>query len=345
MHGTDTKTFIRTKECVYWHSPTAKLEQNKIGISVFHPRQQGFDGDSQTCLPVGIDCLPAFFALEQGIVGRAMPNLCHSTAVATPFRGVVGIDFVQDDSLVKTTALQYLFEFAKRNPEYLPVETLAFTAEPLELLNRNIGVKLECKISNISHNLTQPILDKTVFTVFKAGKIFGGFAVSFVSKRAEFGASCHNLLSLMPDVFSKIGLMQDFSIRSKNGNRKALAVHINSKNVFAGLEDNIILVQVGNKMPLCGISDSRALPTSENESLESLVAPVFFDRDCESSLGIKSKLNELKGFCFEEFGIALSSIEFDGDIGNSHATCWLSGNLTQNIQNDAVLERGVFLAG
>jgi len=345
MHGTDTKSFIRTKECVYWHSPTAKLERNKIGISVLHPRQQGFEDDSQTRLSIGVDHLPTFTAFEQGIIGRAMPYLCHSTAVATPFRGVVGIDYIQDNSLVKTTTLQYLFEFAKRNPEYLPVEALAFTAEPSELLNRNVCIKLECKIGDVTHYLTQPVLDKTVFTVFEASKIFGSFAISFIGKRAELGTSCHNLLSLMPDVFSEVGLMQDFSIRSKNGNCKALTIHINSEKVFARLEDNVFLVQIGDQMPLCRISNSCALPASKNESLKSLIAPVLFDRDCKPAFGIKGKLNKLKRFSFEEFGIALSSVEFDSDVGDCLAAFWLSGNLTQNIQNDTVLKRGVFLAG
>jgi len=345
MHGTDTKSFIRTKECVYWHSPTAKLERNKIGISVLHPRQQGFEGDSQTRLSIGVDHLPTFTAFEQGIIGRAMPYLSHSTAVATPFRGVVGIDFIQDNSLVKTTTLQYLFEFAKRNSEYLSVEALAFAAEPSEFLNRNVCVKLECKIGDVTHNFTQPVLDKAVLTVFESSKIFGSFAISLVCKRAEFGASFHNLLSLVPDVFSEIGLMQDFSIRSKNGNRKTLAVHINSKNVFARLENNIILVQIGNKVSLCGISDSCALPAPKNKILKSLVAPVLLNRNSKPALGIKGKLNKLKGFGFEEFGISLSSVEFDSDVGDCLAACWFSGNLTQNIQNDTVLERGVFLAG
>jgi hypothetical protein len=345
MHGTDTKSFIRTKECVYWHSPTAKLERNKIGISVLHPRQQGFEGDSQTCLSIGVDHLPTLTAFEQGIVGRTMPDLCHSTAVATPFRGVVGIDFVQDDSLIKTTTLQYLFEFAKRNSKYLSVEALAFTAESPELLDRNIGIKFECQIGDVSYDLTQPILDKTVFTVFEASKIFGGFAISFVGKRTELGTSCHNLLSLVPDVFSEVGLMQDFSIWSKNGNCKTLAVNINSENVFARLKDNIILIQIGDKMPLCGISDGCALPASKNEVLKSLVASILLDRNGKSSFGIESEFNKLKGFGFEEFGIALSSVEFDGDVGDCLAACWFSGNLTQNVQNDTVLERGVFLAG
>ena len=345
MHCTDTKTFIRTKECVYWHSPTAKLEINKIGISVFNPRQQGFESDSQTRFSIGVDHLPTFTALEQGIVGRAMPNLCHSTAVATPFRGVVGIDFVQSNSLIKTTILQYLFEFAKRNSEYLSVEALAFTAEPSELLNRNIGIKLECNIGDVSYNFAQPVLNKAIFTVFETSKISGSFTISLVGKRTEFGASCHNLLSLAPDVFSEVGLMQDFSIRSKDGNCKALAIHINSKNIFARLKDNIILVQVGNKMPQCGISNSCALPASKNEVLKPLIASIPFDRDCKPALRIKSKLNEFEGFGFEEFGIALSSVEFNSDVGNCLATFWLSGNLAQNIQNDTVLERGVFLAG
>lgn len=345
MHGNNTKSFIRTKECVYWHSPTAKLEINKIGISVFNPRQQGFEGDSQTCLSIGVDYLPTFTTFEQGIVGRAMPDLCHSTAVATPFRGVVGIDFVQDNSLIKTTTLQYLFEFAKRNSEYLSVEALAFTTEPPELLNRNIGIKFECCVGDVSYNLAQPVLDKAGLMVFESSKIFSSFAISLVGKRAEFGTPCHDLLSLMPNIFSEVGLMQDFSIWSKNSNCKTFTIHINSKNVFARLENNIILVQIGNKVSLCGISNSCTLPSSKNKVLKSLIASVLLDRNSKPSLGIERKLNKLEGFSFEEFGIALSSVEFDGDVGDCLAAFWLSSNLTQNIQNDTVLERGVFLAG
>ena len=345
MHGTDTKSFIRTKECVYWHSPTAKLERNKIGISVLHPRQQGFEGDSQTRLSIGVDNLPTFVAFEQGIIGRAMPDLCHSTAVATPFGGVVGVDFFQNNSLVKTTALQYFFEFAKRNTEYLPIEALAFTAETPELLNRNISVKLDCDVGDVSYDLTQPILNKAIFTVFEACEIFGSFAVSFISKRTEFGTPRHNLLSLVPDVLPMIGLVQNFSIWGKNGNCEAFTIDINSKNILVRLENNIILVQISNEMPPCGISNGCALPSTKNEILKPLIAPILFDRDCKPAFGVKGKLNELKRFGFEEFGVSFSDIKFDSDTGDNFATCWFPNNLTQNIQNNTVLERGVFLAG
>ena len=104
MHSINPKTIIGTQKSVYGDSPLGKLEKISSARNMIVPLQEGFYSDSKACLPVGIDYLSAFFAFEQGIIA-GMP-FANSTAVATPFRSVIGINSIECNLFIKAPAFE-----------------------------------------------------------------------------------------------------------------------------------------------------------------------------------------------------------------------------------------------
>ena len=340
MHCKRTKTIIGTQELVYGNSPVGKLEEDGLVRTVLFPLQKGFDSDSETCFSIGIDCLPAFVAFENCIVGTV--PFANSTAVAAPFARVPTINNFKNNVFVEASLFQDLFELEKRNPHYFFIEPFAFRVKSLEVFNRNVSIKTQSHFSYLLDNFTDPVLYKVELFMFSSFKAFPCSMAPFAGKGLEFFFSFKNLFSFNPNVFSKISLLQNFSFWRKNGNGKTLAVNVDSENIFSLWQFGFWFGQISDNLPIRNQSESLALPVAGNERGIFLEVPVLFDWNSDSFSGIHPEFDKETGFCAEGFAVS-GNIKLDS---NSFDDCSFAfGNIAFNIADNLGIERGVFFAG
>lgn len=339
MHSTvGNNLVILTQKPVYWDLPAGKLEKNSLVRTMLFPHQQGFESDSKACLPIAIDYLPTF-AFEQGIVA-AVP-FANSTAVATPFAGVVGINNFKRNIFIKASAFKQLLELAERHSHNFFVEVFSFSGKSFKFFNANISIKLESHTGNFLDSLTKPVFNKIRFFVLEPCKAFSGSLASFVGKRLQSFFSFKNLFSFYPNVFAKVSLFQNLSFRGKDRNGKTLAIGIHSKNVFLLRQNSFFFGEISDNLPVSSKPIGFTLPSVCNKRGIPLKVPVLLNGNSQTFSGIHSKFNEEVGFCFKDLTVA-GDIELDSNLFNDSP--FTPDNISFNITNNLGAERGVFLA-
>lgn len=339
MHSTTGfKTIIGMQECVYRHSPAGKLE-NMFGENLITPLQQGFYGNSQRGFPVRVHDLTAFLAFEQGIIA-GMP-ISQSTAMTTPLGSVVGINNIQCNSFVKTPGFKQLLERIKRNTHNFFVESFSFCRKSFEVLNSNIGIKPQSHFGDVSNNLSKPVLDKVVLPCLKSFKRLSCFMASFIGKRLQFFPSFKNLFSFNPNIFSKIGLLQNLSFVGKNRNSKTLAVDINAKNIIPFKKLGFPFGKVSNNFSVTSQPISFTNPATIQQKNKSLIIPVLLDWNSYSFSWMQSKLDKKVGFSVESLAVPWN-IELDSNGSNKVAL--FSPQLPNERASHLNIKGGFFLA-
>lgn len=338
MHCKRTKTIIGTQKSVYRDFPIGKLEEQAMVSGLNVPLQQGFDCDSEACLPVGIDNLPAI-AFEERIVGTV--SFSQSTAMATPFACVPTINNFKNNVFIEAPACQDFSKFCERNPHNFFIEPFAFWAESFEVLNRNVCIKPQSHFGYLLNNFSEPVSDKVKLFVFEPFKAFSCFVASFVSKRLEFFFSFKNLFSFNPDIFSEISLFENFSFRGNNRNSKALAVDVDSQNISSLWQFGFWFGKICDNLTAGSQSECLTLPAISNKRGISLEVPVLLDWDSKSFSGIHTEFDKEVGFGVE--GLAVTgNIELDYDSFDGCASAF--DNIAFNVADNLAIERGGFLA-
>jgi len=311
MHSIGNKTIIgMPEELVYGNSESGKLEETDLFKSMFSPHQIRFDCDGEACLPIAIHHLPAF-ALEE-CVGFAMPAFSHSTAVATPFRGVVGINNVESNVLVEASAFEIGSELVEGDTQNFTIEILSLTAEPLEVFNADVSIIFQSQVGDVSYDFSNSVLDEVLFTGFEQSELSDCFMASFISVALEQTPTTENLFTLNPNVFPIVELLEDSAIGSQDRDCEALAVHINTNHVPAGC-CNYFFAEEGDYLPVCGESVGLTSPTSLNQRSVSLVVPVLADGNGNRFSGVGNKLDEQVAFSFKSFAVS-RHVELDCDV-------------------------------
>jgi len=329
LHSKNITNSTWTNEVVYGTSPLGNLGRNMV--SDIFPLQEGFDGDSQRCLSVGIDYLSAF-AFEQGIIGAM--SLTHRTAMSAPFACVPSIHDVQMNITVKTSLLKDLSELEERNTHNGSVESSAFSSEPVELFNSDFSVKSFCDSDNFPDNLSEICFDKISFIGFNH------FKLSNRVNGLEQSLSFHNLLSFSPDMLSEISLIKCFAFGGNNTDGKMFRVNVNAKNIFS-LFNNLFFGKIGDNLQIFCQSESLASPSVINQALKSLIVPILFDWNGNPYLRINSKPDEEIDFCAESLAVS-RNIELDSQsVG---FLSFLFPSIANKAASDLNIERGVYLA-
>ena len=331
MHCNNTNIFIGTHESVYRDSPIGNLKTSLVRIML--SLQQGFEGNSQTRLSVGVDYLPTVFATEQGIVGgMSFPN---STAVGAPFTCVPTINYVQRNAIVKTTLLKDGFELCKGNAHDGSVEPFSFRFEFGKVFNGDFGIKTDCKFDNLPYHLPQIGLYKIAFCGLELGKFSFGFE----------GLQCcpanHELFSPGPDMLSKIGLIENLARWSHNGDCKVLGVDVNSKDILSW-QIFTFLGKISNDLTVWQQPIGFTNPPVGNQGGIPLEVSVLFDWNRNSLTRNNSKLNKEVGFCREGFAVA-GNVEFDTDCFDGLGV--FTPSIPYKRADNLNIERGGFLAG
>lgn len=330
---------ISTQEPVYRDSPLGKLERTSLVRTMFVPLQKGFDGNSKACFPIAIDYLPTFLAFKQGIVA-GMP-FANSTAVAAPFACMVGINNFKRNLLVKASAVKQLFKRIERNTHNLLVKSLSFWRKTFEVFNSNICIKIQSHFSNVSNNFSKPVFNKVMFPCLGFFKLLSRPMVPSVSKRLQPFLSFKNLFSLNPNVFSKIGLLQNLAFRGKDRDSKTLAVNVHSKNVPSLRQFRPLFGKISNYFKLWSESKCFALPSIRNKRGISLKVPVFLNGNWQSFSRIHSKPNKEAGFGFKDFAVS-RNIEFD--CNGFEGSAFFSPQVSNEGASDLNVEGGFFFA-
>jgi len=334
MHRMNQTNFIGTQESVYRDSPTGKLETISL-VGTMLPLQQGFDSNSQARLPIGVDNLFTFIALEQRIVGTVMSILRNSTAVRTPFGCVPTIYHVQRNITVKASLFEDTLELSERNTHGNSVELLTLRLESSKVLNRNISVKPFGYVYYLFSHLPKISLDEISF--------FGSQLCQLLenSDRLELRTASHYLLSSCPDVLSKISLVKNLAIRRSNRDGKMLCIDVNPEGVLLCWNNTIFFGKIGGNLLIGCQTECFASPSVLNQRIESLKIPILFDRNCDSISWISSQFNKESTFSFECFAIT-RNIELDSQI--LHSLAFLSPNISNERADNLNIKGGVFFA-
>ena len=307
---------IWTNESVYRDSPIGNLE--RIMVSGISPLQQGFYGNIEACLPIGIDFNSAFLASEQGIVSTVM-SLPNSTAVGTELGRMPRINDIQHNILVKTSLFEILPESKERNTHNLTIESFALRTESLEVLNGNVSIISQSHFSNIPNDFSYSILDKVMFISFSPVQCLIRMGTSSISITLQNRFPFKQLSSSLPDVLPEVILMQNHSFWGKDSNGKAFAVHINSKNVLLQRQFSTVFGKISDNLKSGSKSVGLANPSVLQKVGVSLEVPILFYGNSNSVSWINSKFDERHSHVK---GLAISrNIEFDSNsFGYSSAS-------------------------
>ncbi|MEM3841595.1 MAG: hypothetical protein QXN59_02805 [Candidatus Micrarchaeaceae archaeon] len=218
-------SFIWTKEPVYKGSPIGNLDGFMASNIIL--LQKGFQSNILACSPVGVDYNSAFLESEQGIVSTAM-SLSNSTAVkaGTELACMPCINNAQHNAFAKIPMLGALPKSKERNSHNFTIGSLAFRIETFKILDGDIGIIMKGHFCNISNNLAYSVLDKVMLVSFGPLKCLLGIFAPTISITLQNRFSLKNLLSLNPNVLSKVVLKQNFAFW-RNHSSKTFAVRIN----------------------------------------------------------------------------------------------------------------------
>jgi hypothetical protein len=339
VHGTETESLIGTQQSVYGDWSVGKLEESTLAESVLVPHQQRFYSDGQTRFSIAVHGVPTV-ALEKCVVG-GVPAFSHSTAVATPFRGVVGIHNHQFDTPVETPILKVLSEQREGHPKNFPVEPSPSRAEPLEAFNRNVGVEFDGKISNVSNDFPNPVPYKVSFSGFEPFEASIGSVAPSVCEALKPLSPSHYPLAFYPDVFPVVELLEDFPIWSENRNGEAFAVHVDTEDI-ASAGGNLFFAEKGDNLTVRSQAVSLTRPTSFNRVGVSLKVPVLTHRNGDTPLRIQAEFDEEPALGAE--GLAVPRhVELDGNCFDCFT--FAANNTAFNVANYLAVEGGSGLAG
>lgn len=338
VHRTQKTNVTSMQEPVYRDPPPGKLEEQVMVDSLNIPLQEGFYSDSKARFPIAIDYLSTF-AFEQGII-VAVP-FANSTAVTAPFTGVIGINDIKSNVFVKTSACKNFPERVKRDTHNFFVESFSFGGKTFKGFNGNIRCIPQSHFSNIPDNFPKPVPDKVMLPCLEFFKASFSSAASSVGKGLQFFPSLKNLFSFNPNVFPKISLLQDFAVRRKNRNRKALAVNVNPQNIFSFLQYGFIFGKISNYFKGGSKTKSFALPTISDKRTIPLIIPVLLDWNSKTFSWIHSKFNKMIGFCRKGFTVT-GNIELDSDSFNGGRFAF--NDIAFNVTNHLGIKRGVLPA-
>lgn len=336
---TRTNPLIGTQQLVYINWSAGKLEKAALVGNVLIPHQQGFHSDSQARLSVAVHGLPAL-ALEKCVVG-GVPAFGHSTAVAAPFGGVVGIYNRELDVFVEAPALKVSSEQVERYPKNFPVELPALRAEPLEVFNGNVSIEFDCEVGDVSDDFSNPVLHEVSFSGPETLEAFSGSVASLVGEALKSSPPAHNLLAFHPDVFPVVELFENPSVWGENGNGKTLAVHIDADNV-ASAGDGRFFGEKSDDLTVGGQAVSLAHPAISNQIVVSLKVPVLSYRDGNALSWIRAKLDEEPALGVEYFAVP-RHVELDGNRLDCLALA--AGDRALDVANHLAVEGGGSLAG
>lgn len=307
LHSKVPNRIWTAEERVYGHSPAGNLDV-RMGIRT-NPLQQGFCGYGQTRLPVAVDD-EAALASEQRIVGGIM-SLPHSTAARTPLGRVPAIDDVQRNTFVKTSLLKILPECVKRYSHHLSIEPLSLGTESFQILNYNISIMLQGKVSDVSHNFSDSVLHKVMLSCLGSIQLLLSRAASSIRIGAEKALTFEHFLAPFPEILSEIYLAQDFSIGRQYCDCEAFGVDINPENVLPSGYDDIGLGKKRDDLQVRSQSEGLACPAASEQPAEPVPIPIFPDRDCDPFSGAEAKFDERERFGLEPLAVA-RDIELHG---------------------------------
>lgn len=332
MHSKRTKTIIGTHKSVYRDLSAGKLEEI---FGRMLPHQQGFDSDSQRSFPVAVDYLSAF-ALKQCVVAGVMSAFSHSTAVAAPFTGVVCVSNNKWDSFIEASCFESFSEEVCGYPQNFLVISPSLRLESLEILYANASIIPECKIGDVPHNLTYPVLDEVPLSESHSSELLPCTAASFVSETLQPFSSQKDLLAPDPDVFTRIELFQNSTIWRENSNSKAFAVYINANHVLP-FSDVLLFGKESNNLAIGSQSVGFAYPAIGNQITVSLEVSVLANCSGNALSWIQAKLNKEITLCIESLAVP-GNIELDSDCPD-HIT-FASHDIALNIADNLAVEVG-----
>lgn len=291
-------------------------------VSSTSPLQQGFYGNIEACLPIGVHFNSALFAPEQGIICTTV-SLPNSTAVGTELACMPRIDDVQRNILVKAPLLKVLLEGKERNTHNLAIEPLSFRTESFKVLNRNVGVISQCHFSNLLDNFTYSVFDKIMFVSFEPSKCLLRMFSSSISIALQNRLSLKDFLPLNPNILSEVILMQNFSTRRDDRNSKAFAVYIHSKDILSRRQFNFFFGEVSNNLQVMSKPVGFACPSILEKVGIPLEVAVLLDRHSDTISGVNSEFDKWHGHV-ESLAVA-RNVEFDS---NSFGHAFASPNST-----------------
>jgi hypothetical protein len=267
------------------------------------PLQQGFDSDSEACLPVTIDHLITFFASEQRIVG--IMSFPDSTAVGTPFRCMPAINYVQSNIIIEASLFEDASENVKRDSHSFPVEILPLSIESFELFDSNVRIESFGNPDYFGDHLTEIGLDKIPLGSPERFQLLSGL------QGLKNSPSFHDFLTPCPNVLTEIGLKQNLSIWSNNADSEMLGVDINAEDILM-LGNLLIFGQISDNLSVTNQSVSLAIPSISNQRTVSLPVTVLLDGNSEPLPRIYSQFNKKIGLRAESLAVT-GNVEFDSN--------------------------------
>jgi len=283
MHSTTQIPFIWTNEQVYSYSPPGNLDKTRVGETLRCPLQERFYSDSQRGFSITVHNHTTLLTPIQGIVSRIVSAI-HCTAVWTPLRSVVSINFLKRNSVFKTVTLKKISELCVRNSVNLLSSILSnftFCSPKPEFFNGDRSIIFKSKIHNHLSNLPASCLNKVSLFAFKSSKVFLGLFRAFISMMLEFTSSLlilslpNSYISAKVKLFNHLRCLAVENRYSSKSSRTNINPHnipsiVNWFRVFLFNRNSNLAVKQTNRF---------GFPPTLKEIFESIVSIITLDRN------------------------------------------------------------------
>jgi hypothetical protein len=225
---------------------------------------------------------------------------------------VIWVNNVELDVLVEAPSFEVLSERIEWDSHDLPVKVFALRTEPFEVFNTDVGVILQRKIGDVPHDFPNPVLDEVMLFPSEDSKLLSCRVASEVCVALKDVLTLEYSLTLHPNVFAEVELLEDFAFGCENGCGEAFAVHVHTDHVSAGF-DFSFSGEEGNYLPVCGESVSLARPTEFDKVGVALKVPVPVNGHGSSLSWVHNELDEQVLLGFKDLTVS-RYIKLDGNV-------------------------------
>ena len=232
MHSINDNIIIGTQKSVYRNSCLGNLDKIRVSETLRFPLQDRFYSDSKRCFSITIYNLFAFFTYIQRVI-TGMMTLIHCTAMSTPFRCMIWINFMIWNFKQSAIRQKEFFKLCIRNSADFSICFLVkfYSFNIFQVFKRNTSVIRFCKCNNFFSNLSHSCVCKIVFLSFQLFQAFPSSCRTIISKILKITSPFKKSFLSWCNVFSKIHLFNNircFCIKDRNSKAGA---NINSKNI------------------------------------------------------------------------------------------------------------------
>lgn len=238
-------------------------------------------GDIHACIPISVCGITTIRTMIQD--GGCFVQTSTS---ATDLACVSWIDGNQFDILLPGNCFECHSEHAIRHSFHSAVAFPIKSSVEFQIFNSDNSIVFLCKFDNTMGSFIASGFDEIALISFEVFEFLSCFYITFISMALEFTPADADISLFVPDIPSKVQLLDDIVLFENANGCKGPASDIDSNNgsiiIFS---DGLFPMDCHEQIPMPFIifdSEMRCYPAIFKKTLESLVCPILLYGECSS---------------------------------------------------------------